>query len=272
MRLVELDPHAEPYWEELLAGEQEPWGGSGEQLTWRDKTRNIGLRDDDGRLLAAGGAVLAELHTAANQRFAVVGLGGLVVRASARGQGLARRLATDLLELARGFPAERAMLFCKPELTALYSDFGFREIADPVWVRAGERACADAAERDVEPTVGGGRLATRRAVPRRRAVLAGHPTRARFPLPAWRSDRTSRDRGLVEVRVQRLARTRASAIVPAGVHARGRAGGGGLGLRALVLAGARAVPGFVAELVDHLQEGVHDAGVEVTCRACGRSP
>ena len=27
MRLVELDPQAEPYWEELLAGEHEPWGG-----------------------------------------------------------------------------------------------------------------------------------------------------------------------------------------------------------------------------------------------------
>ena len=75
MRLVELDPRAEPYWEELLAGEQEPWGGTGEHLSWRDKTRNIGLRDDDGRLLAAGGTVLAQVHTAAHPPFAVVGPG-----------------------------------------------------------------------------------------------------------------------------------------------------------------------------------------------------
>ncbi len=75
MRLVELDPQAEPYWEEMLAGEREPWGGTGEQLSWRDKTRNIGLRDDDGTLLAAGGVVLAELHTAAHPPFAVVGAG-----------------------------------------------------------------------------------------------------------------------------------------------------------------------------------------------------
>jgi len=135
MRLVELDPKAEPYWEEMLAGEQEPWGGVGEQLSWRDKTRNIGLRDDDGSLLAAGGVVLAELHTATHPPFAVAGLGGLVVRTSARGRGLVRQLAEPLLELARELPAERAMLFCRPSLMALYGGFGFREITDAVWVQ-----------------------------------------------------------------------------------------------------------------------------------------
>jgi len=135
MRLVELDPEAEPYWEEMLAGEREPWGGLGEQLTWRPKTRNIGLREDDGTLLAAGGVVLAELHTAAHERFAVAGLGGLVVRSSARGRGLARQLAGPLLELARELPAERAMLFCREALMALYGEFGFREITDAVWVQ-----------------------------------------------------------------------------------------------------------------------------------------
>jgi hypothetical protein len=42
MRLVELDRLAEPWWEELVAGEREPFGGIGEDLLWRDKTRNIG--------------------------------------------------------------------------------------------------------------------------------------------------------------------------------------------------------------------------------------
>ncbi len=134
MRVVELDPQAEPYWDELLAGEREPWGAAGEQLSWRDKTRNIGLRDDDGRLLAAGGAVLAELHAGGGPPFRVVGLGGLVVTRSARGRGLARELAGHLLELARELPADRAMLFCEPHLVGLYREFGFEEIADPVWV------------------------------------------------------------------------------------------------------------------------------------------
>jgi len=134
MRLVELDPQAEPYWEEMLAGEREPWGGTGEQLTWRNKTRNVGLREEDGTLLAAGGMVLVRLHTASGPPFPVVGLGGLVVRPGARGRGLARELSSRLLELARELPAERAMLFCEPRLRSLYGEFGFEEIADPVWV------------------------------------------------------------------------------------------------------------------------------------------
>ena len=134
MRLVELDPQAEPYWEEMLAGEQEPWGGLGEALTWREKSRNVGLRDDDGTLLAAGGMVLAEVRTDTHPPFTVAGLGGLVVRSSARGRGLARELARHLLELARELPAERAMLFCEPRLTALYGEFGFSEITEAVWV------------------------------------------------------------------------------------------------------------------------------------------
>ena len=132
---MELDPQAEPYWEEMLAGEQEPWGSAGENLSWRDKTRNIGLRDDDGTLLAAGGAVLAHAHTDSEPPFPVVGLGGLVVRTGARGRGLARELSVHLLELARELPAERAMLFCGASLMTLYGEFGFLEITAPVWAQ-----------------------------------------------------------------------------------------------------------------------------------------
>src|SRR5437764_1064613 len=101
MELVELDPKAEPYWDELIAGEHEPFGGVGEQLTWRPKERNIGLRDEQGKLLVAGGAVLAELASDSRPPFAVAGLGGLIVTRHARGRGLARALAPHLLELAR---------------------------------------------------------------------------------------------------------------------------------------------------------------------------
>src|ERR1700736_3620692 len=98
MQGVELDALAEPYWEELVAGEREPWGGGGgEGLSWRDKTHNIGVRDDGGRLLAAGGAVLAEVRVGPQSPFHVAGLGGLIVTRSARGRGLARLLARHLL-------------------------------------------------------------------------------------------------------------------------------------------------------------------------------
>ncbi len=134
MRLVELDRRSEPYWDELIAGEQEPFGSTGEQLVWRDKTRNVGVRDDDGRLVAAGGVVLAEVTVEQEPSFQVAGLGGLIVTSRARGRGLARLLAARLLEIASELGVERAMLFCRPELARLYAQFGFVTIEASVWV------------------------------------------------------------------------------------------------------------------------------------------
>jgi predicted GNAT family N-acyltransferase len=133
MRLVELDRLSEPYWEELVAGEDEPFGGVGEQLVWRDKTRNVGVREDDGRLIAAAGVLLAEVKVGDESPFEVAGLGGLIVTRSARGRGLARLLCRRLLEIAGELDAGRAMLFCVPELMPLYGEFGFVQIEDPVW-------------------------------------------------------------------------------------------------------------------------------------------
>jgi GNAT superfamily N-acetyltransferase len=132
MQVVELDRLVEPYWDKLVAGEHEPWGRVGEELVWRDKTRNIGVRDDSGRLVAAGGAVLAEVRVGPQSPFQVAGVGGLIVTRSARGRGLARLLVPHLLLVAGEFGTERAMLFCRPELMPLYCTFGFAPIEAPV--------------------------------------------------------------------------------------------------------------------------------------------
>jgi predicted GNAT family N-acyltransferase len=134
MRLVELDRLTEPFWEELIAGEHEPFGGIGERLVWRDKTRNVGVRDDAGRLLAAAGVVLAEVKVGQESSFEVAGLGGLIVTRSARARGLARLLCGRLLEIAGELEVQRAMLFCLPKLMPIYEKFGFVEIGEPVWV------------------------------------------------------------------------------------------------------------------------------------------
>lgn len=133
MQVVELDRLSEPYWEELVAGEHEPFGGIGEQLVWRDKTRTVGVREDDGRLVAAAGVVLAEVKVGHESPFEVAGLGGLIVTRSARGRGLARLLCRRVLELACEFEAQRAMLFCLPKLMPVYRGFGFVQIDGPVW-------------------------------------------------------------------------------------------------------------------------------------------
>lgn len=133
MRVVELDRLSEPYWEELVAGEHEPFGDIGENLAWRDKTRNIGIREDDGRLVAAAGVVLAEVKIGQELPFDVAGLGGLIVTRNARGRGLARMLCQSLIELASKLEVRRALLFCIPKLMPFYSELGFVAIDAPVW-------------------------------------------------------------------------------------------------------------------------------------------
>ncbi|HEY2768076.1 MAG TPA: GNAT family N-acetyltransferase [Solirubrobacteraceae bacterium] len=133
MRLVELNRLSESSWDELVACEHEPFGSIGEKLVWREKTRNIGVRDDGGYLVAAAGVVLAEVKVGQEPSFEVAGLGGLIVTRSARGHGLASLLCKRLLEIASELEARRAMLFCRPKLMPLYEKFGFVEIDEPVW-------------------------------------------------------------------------------------------------------------------------------------------
>lgn len=131
--MVELDSLSKSDWDELTAGEFEPFGSIGANLSWREKTSNVGVREDDGRLVAAAGLVLAEVKIGQGPPFELAGLGGLIVTPSARGRGLARLLFQRLLELAAELEVQRAMLFCRPELMALYAKFGFRAIDAPVW-------------------------------------------------------------------------------------------------------------------------------------------
>jgi predicted N-acetyltransferase YhbS len=132
MRLVELDRIADADWQQVVAGEPEPWGSVGEALQWREKTRSLGLRDDEGNLVALAGVLLAEVRVE-DTRFQVAGIGGVIVTRSARGRGFARVLIERLLEIARELGAERAMLFCLPANVGLYTKFGFQSIEAPVW-------------------------------------------------------------------------------------------------------------------------------------------
>ena len=134
MELVELAELTEDDWAELIAGEEHPWGPAGEGLQWRPKERYVALRAPGGRMVAAGGAAIAEVGVEGGEGFQVVGLGSLFVTRSQRGSGLMSRLVEPMLALAREMGPDRAMIFCRPELVALYGRLGFAEIAAPVWV------------------------------------------------------------------------------------------------------------------------------------------
>jgi predicted GNAT family N-acyltransferase len=135
VRLVELDRVTGDDWQQIVAGEPEPFGAVGETLVWRDKTHHVGVRDDAGQLVAMAGLVLADVRVADEPPMQVAGIGGVIVTKAARGQGLARMMVERVIDIAGQLEVERAMLFCLPQNTGLYAKFGFQPIERPVWAQ-----------------------------------------------------------------------------------------------------------------------------------------
>jgi predicted GNAT family N-acyltransferase len=133
MEFVELDALTERDWDDVVDGEHQPFGAQGAQLAWRLKDRHFALRDDDGRLAALAALVTVAVEIERVGSFDTVGLGGVIVTRSERGRGLMAQVVAPVLALAERMGPEHAMLFCRPELVAVYGRLGFEEIAAPVW-------------------------------------------------------------------------------------------------------------------------------------------
>jgi GNAT superfamily N-acetyltransferase len=140
---------------ELEGDESDPFEVSRVTLQFRPKQRHVAFQDEDGRLVASAGMVIAEVEVG-GRRFPVVGLGGVIVNARYRGRGLGRRVVEAAVARARawawarelepadppgrslaGPPAgqpEFVMLFCLPDRVGLYRRLGFVEVADEVRV------------------------------------------------------------------------------------------------------------------------------------------
>ena len=134
--MIELERMGTSEWDQIVDGEPNPFGGVGEELAWRAKERHFGIRDGDGRLLAAAGLVRADVRAGHGEPFAVAGLGGVIVTRSQRGRGLARALVERALLLAPELGVEHAMLFCLPHNVPLYERFGFHDVEGEI--RAGQ--------------------------------------------------------------------------------------------------------------------------------------
>jgi GNAT superfamily N-acetyltransferase len=129
---VELDTIDSEQWRAIQGDERHPWGAEAEELEWAQKRHHVGVPADDGQLLAMAGALVAEVAVGGGEPFAVVGIGGVMVRRDSRGRGLARLVIEAILDAARRLGPERAMLFCREPLVALYERFGFQAIDAPV--------------------------------------------------------------------------------------------------------------------------------------------
>lgn len=94
----------------------------------------MGLRDSTGLLVASAGLVVAEVEVG-NDRFPVVGVGGVIVNARHRGRGLAREVVHGVLGRARGVGPAFAILFCHADRAGLYRKLGFAVVNAEVLVR-----------------------------------------------------------------------------------------------------------------------------------------
>lgn len=117
---------------QLEGDEHDPFDAAGITLSFRPKERHVVLAQD-GRLIASAGLTRAEV-TAGEERFGVCGLGGVIVNAERRGEGLARSVVELALERAAAMGPRFALLFCHANRAGLYERLGFTVVAAPVSV------------------------------------------------------------------------------------------------------------------------------------------
>ena len=132
MKAIELENVGATEWNAVIAGETDSWGNDAANMSWASKRRHVGVVGEDGTPLALAGATHARIKAGGRSPFEVVGIGGVIVTHSMRGQGLARAVVEAIMDLAREMGPELAMLFCRTDLTALYARFGFTTIEAPV--------------------------------------------------------------------------------------------------------------------------------------------
>jgi predicted N-acetyltransferase YhbS len=131
--IVHLGPLTAAQKAELEGDERDPFDAAGSSLTWRQKDHHVCLQDERGRLVASTGYLTAEIETG-GARFAVVGIGGVIVNKAHRGRGLAREVAAAALERAAALGPDFAVLFCYQDRAGLYRKLGFSFVAAEVTV------------------------------------------------------------------------------------------------------------------------------------------
>jgi len=134
LELVEFGALSDAHRDQLEGDEIDPFDAAGIALVYGPKERHVALADPEGRLVASTGLIRSEVE-AGGERFAVVGIGGVIVNAAHRGRGLARRVVEAALERAAAMGPERAVLFCHADRAGLYERLGFALVDGPVRVR-----------------------------------------------------------------------------------------------------------------------------------------
>lgn len=130
--MVEFETLSPGQRQELEGDELDPWGAGDLELTFAPKDHHVGVKDEDGTLVAVAGTIVVEAQVG-EARFPVLGIGGVIVRAPFRGRGLARTVVQAVLEKGRGRGAPLALLFCLPDRMGLYRRFGLPKSTGTCW-------------------------------------------------------------------------------------------------------------------------------------------
>jgi predicted N-acetyltransferase YhbS len=133
MEVVEFGRLTNEYRSELEGDEKDPFDAAGSALQFRAKEKHVGLRDDQGRLLASTGLLVVDVEVV-SERFAVVGFGGVIVNEHRRGRGLGREVVGAALAKAATLGPQFVILFCHQDRAGLYTKLGFAEVRSPVQV------------------------------------------------------------------------------------------------------------------------------------------
>lgn len=134
MEIVELGPLTAGQKRQLEGDEPDPFDAAGVPLHYRPKDQHVALRDERGRLIASTGLLVVDIEVN-RHRFAVVGIGGVIVNAQYRGRGLGREIVRAALGKADTLGPAFALLFCHRDRAGLYRKLGFAEITADVSVR-----------------------------------------------------------------------------------------------------------------------------------------
>lgn len=128
MKLVEFGRLSAEQYAVLVGDEKDPWDAGEISLEWRPKERHVGVCDDHGKLVAVAGLVVADVQFGDRQPIPVVGIGGVIVAAAHRGQGLGWSVISESIRRAGELGPGIALLFCRPDRSELYRRHGFAEV------------------------------------------------------------------------------------------------------------------------------------------------
>ncbi len=133
MRVSERPDFSEADFDQIVDGEADPFETEGDEMVWATKTGHVAL-EEDGRLIAHAGWVLADVLPESGPPVPAVGLGGVLVHRAYRRQGVGTRVVDEAVGRMSELGRPVALLFCRTDRRPFYERLGWRPVSSEVVV------------------------------------------------------------------------------------------------------------------------------------------